>query len=180
MCATVQRSKGTSLDLQRLCAAAYGRRHRSVLARCSKISKSTKLVKGNQTAAGIGLTGRSTLLGSLASHGAPQYEHAPDAAPVYAGQPDFTQTAESKPILSVGSTCYVDCASCRQDSFADALGTYLSHELTMTSSPTDKQCISTERAPGAVGPYSQAVKAGSTLFVSGQVGLIPGVSHVCG
>ena len=42
--------------------------------------------------------------------------------------------------------------------------------------PTDRQCVSTERAPGAVGPYSQAVKTGNTLFVSGQVGLIPGVS----
>ena len=44
----------------------------------------------------------------------------------------------------------------------------------------DRQCISTEKAPGAVGPYSQAVKTGNMLFVSGQVGLIPGVSENLG
>lgn len=33
--------------------------------------------------------------------------------------------------------------------------------------------ISTVKAPGAVGPYSQAVKAGDFLFVSGQLGINP-------
>ncbi|MCK8603982.1 RidA family protein [Desulfoferrobacter suflitae] len=35
------------------------------------------------------------------------------------------------------------------------------------------QVIHTERAPAAIGPYSQAVKAGDWLFVSGQIGLHP-------
>jgi enamine deaminase RidA (YjgF/YER057c/UK114 family) len=30
------------------------------------------------------------------------------------------------------------------------------------------------RAPAALGPYSQAVRAGNTLYVSGQIGLVPG------
>lgn len=30
--------------------------------------------------------------------------------------------------------------------------------------------MSTEAAPAALGPYSQAVKAGSTLYISGQIG----------
>jgi len=36
------------------------------------------------------------------------------------------------------------------------------------------QFIQTDRAAAAVGPYSQAVQAGGLLFVSGQLGLIPG------
>lgn len=45
----------------------------------------------------------------------------------------------------------------------------------MSLNAIDRECVSTEKAPGAVGPYSQAVKTGNLLFVSGQVGLIPGV-----
>lgn len=37
-----------------------------------------------------------------------------------------------------------------------------------------KKIIETSNAPGAVGPYSQAVQAGNLLFVSGQLPLIPG------
>ena len=33
--------------------------------------------------------------------------------------------------------------------------------------------VSTEKAPKAIGPYSQAVWAGNLLFLSGQVGLVP-------
>ncbi len=36
-----------------------------------------------------------------------------------------------------------------------------------------KQIISTKNAPGAVGPYSQAVRYGDMLFVSGQIPLNP-------
>ena len=37
----------------------------------------------------------------------------------------------------------------------------------------NKEVISTEKAPAAVGPYSQAVRAGNLLFLSGQVPLNP-------
>lgn len=33
------------------------------------------------------------------------------------------------------------------------------------------EIISTQKAPGAIGPYSQAVRAGDMLFTSGQLGL---------
>ena len=33
--------------------------------------------------------------------------------------------------------------------------------------------IHTEKAPAAVGPYSQAIKAGNLLITSGQLGLVP-------
>lgn len=36
-----------------------------------------------------------------------------------------------------------------------------------------KRIISTNRAPAAIGPYSQAVEAGETLYVSGQIPLVP-------
>ena len=38
-----------------------------------------------------------------------------------------------------------------------------------------RETLSTSNAPGAIGPYSQAVKAsGSFLFLSGQIPLTPG------
>lgn len=37
----------------------------------------------------------------------------------------------------------------------------------------EKKIISTEKAPGAIGPYSQAVKAGQFLFCSGQIPINP-------
>lgn len=35
------------------------------------------------------------------------------------------------------------------------------------------QVISTPKAPAAIGPYSQAIRAGSLLFTSGQIPLTP-------
>ena len=35
------------------------------------------------------------------------------------------------------------------------------------------QVIHTDRAPAAVGPYSQAIKAGNTLYLSGQIAINP-------
>lgn len=32
-----------------------------------------------------------------------------------------------------------------------------------------KKIISTDKAPGAIGPYSQAIKAGNMVFCSGQI-----------
>jgi reactive intermediate/imine deaminase len=36
-----------------------------------------------------------------------------------------------------------------------------------------RQIIHTDRAPAAIGTYSQAVKAGSTVYISGQIPLEP-------
>ena len=36
-----------------------------------------------------------------------------------------------------------------------------------------KRVIQTERAPKAIGPYSQAIQAGNLLFLSGQIPLDP-------
>ncbi|MGV8906823.1 MAG: RidA family protein [Acetobacterium sp.] len=37
----------------------------------------------------------------------------------------------------------------------------------------NKKAVNAEKAPAAVGPYSHAVLAGETLYVSGQLGLDP-------
>lgn len=37
-----------------------------------------------------------------------------------------------------------------------------------------KQVIHTEKAPGAVGPYSQAIVANGFVYTAGQIALIPG------
>ena len=36
-----------------------------------------------------------------------------------------------------------------------------------------REIISTDKAPGAIGPYSQAIKAGNFVFCSGQIPIDP-------
>jgi reactive intermediate/imine deaminase len=42
------------------------------------------------------------------------------------------------------------------------------------------RALHTDRAPAAIGPYSQAVEAGGFLFSAGQIGLVPGTPDVAG
>lgn len=37
--------------------------------------------------------------------------------------------------------------------------------------PADKEVISSENAPAAIGPYSQAIRAGNTLYLAGQIAI---------
>jgi len=41
-----------------------------------------------------------------------------------------------------------------------------------------KQIIQTDKAPGAIGPYSQAVRAGNMVFTAGQIGLDPATMEI--
>ncbi|MET1022975.1 MAG: RidA family protein [Pseudoxanthomonas sp.] len=41
-----------------------------------------------------------------------------------------------------------------------------------------KQIIHTDQAPAAIGPYSQAVRAGSTVYFSGQIPLDPATGNL--
>lgn len=43
-----------------------------------------------------------------------------------------------------------------------------------------KKIVSTQNAPAAVGPYSQAVWAGDFLYCSGQLGLVPATGKLAG
>jgi reactive intermediate/imine deaminase len=41
-----------------------------------------------------------------------------------------------------------------------------------------KEVIHTDNAPAAIGPYSQAIRAGSTVYLSGQLGLDPATGNL--
>jgi len=41
-----------------------------------------------------------------------------------------------------------------------------------------RQAVSTPTAPAAIGPYSQAIKAGNLLFLSGQIPLDPATGTI--
>lgn len=43
----------------------------------------------------------------------------------------------------------------------------------MSCDPVSKKTVSTDKAPAAIGPYSQAVIAGSLVFCSGQIPIDP-------
>lgn len=43
-----------------------------------------------------------------------------------------------------------------------------------------KQIVSTPSAPAAIGPYSQAVRAGDTVYLSGQIALDPASGALVG
>ena len=44
----------------------------------------------------------------------------------------------------------------------------------------DSKAVSTERAPAAIGPYSQGILAGGFLFISGQIPLDPATGEMVG
>jgi 2-iminobutanoate/2-iminopropanoate deaminase len=44
----------------------------------------------------------------------------------------------------------------------------------------EKQIISTDKAPAAVGPYSQGVRAAGLIFTAGQLGIVPGTKEFVG
>jgi 2-iminobutanoate/2-iminopropanoate deaminase len=41
-----------------------------------------------------------------------------------------------------------------------------------------KEVVKTDRAPGAIGPYSQAIKYGGLVFTAGQVGFDPATGQL--
>jgi reactive intermediate/imine deaminase len=43
-----------------------------------------------------------------------------------------------------------------------------------------RQTISTDQAPAAIGPYSQAVRVGATAYLSGQIPLDPASGEIVG
>jgi len=52
--------------------------------------------------------------------------------------------------------------------------------MTATSGRWIKETVSTPDAPAAVGPYSQGIAAGPLVFVSGQLGIVPGTKDLAG
>lgn len=41
-----------------------------------------------------------------------------------------------------------------------------------------KEVIASSSAPAAIGPYSQAIKAGQTVYISGQIPLLPDTMEI--
>ena len=56
----------------------------------------------------------------------------------------------------------------------------MAHSRQSTSMASGKTKISTTDAPAAIGPYSQAVRIGSTVYTSGQVALDPATGNLVG
>ena len=46
------------------------------------------------------------------------------------------------------------------------------------SKSEDRQVVSTPNAPKAIGPYSQAIRAGNFVFTAGQIGLDPSTMEI--
>ncbi len=44
--------------------------------------------------------------------------------------------------------------------------------------PAGRHVVSTPAAPSAIGPYSQAIRVGDTVWVAGQIGLDPGTGRL--
>ena len=42
----------------------------------------------------------------------------------------------------------------------------------------ERRVVATDRAPGAIGPYSQAIVAGGFVFTAGQIALVPGTGDL--
>jgi 2-iminobutanoate/2-iminopropanoate deaminase len=45
--------------------------------------------------------------------------------------------------------------------------------MEVNMSPVDRVVVQTNAAPGAIGPYSQAIRVGAFVYTAGQVGLDP-------
>ena len=43
-----------------------------------------------------------------------------------------------------------------------------------------RQIIATDKAPAAVGPYSQGVRTGNLVYTAGQLGIVPGSKEFAG
>ncbi|KAL5978598.1 hypothetical protein ACLOJK_029715 [Asimina triloba] len=81
-------------------------------------------------------------------------------APVLAGVSCFSLAATSK-LRSSSRSSFA-----RSNPFACA-------SMAVSSAAGGKEAVQTDKAPAALGPYSQAIKANNLLFVSGVLGLIP-------
>ena len=50
--------------------------------------------------------------------------------------------------------------------------------MSTNGEPMSREPVHTDKAPAAIGPYSQAIKAGSLVFLSGQIPLDPDTMEI--
>lgn len=53
-----------------------------------------------------------------------------------------------------------------------------SNKKQKTDTTMDREVITTDKAPAAIGPYSQAIKAGGFVYVSGCIGMNPELKQI--
>jgi 2-iminobutanoate/2-iminopropanoate deaminase len=53
-------------------------------------------------------------------------------------------------------------------------------DTTMEGMAMAREIVATDKAPAAVGPYSQAVRVGDLIYTAGQLGLVPGTKDFAG
>ncbi|WOK91857.1 hypothetical protein Cni_G00548 [Canna indica] len=82
--------------------------------------------------------------------------------------------ARARAPLAAGLCC-VSVAASRLWSSAPSKPFFasISASASPTASAVTKEAVQTEKAPAALGPYSQAIKANNFVFVSGVLGLVP-------
>lgn len=100
----------------------------------------------------------------------------PVAAPRRAGVRQMATQAAGGCYSAAAAGAHVAC-TCRPCQLTMA-GTSCSGACmtgTAGSLSAGREVVNTDKAPAAVGPYSQAIKANGMVYISGQVPLVPGV-----
>uniref|UniRef100_A0A6N2KMV4 Uncharacterized protein n=1 Tax=Salix viminalis TaxID=40686 RepID=A0A6N2KMV4_SALVM len=86
--------------------------------------------------------------------------------------------ARNRTPFSIGGIGGIGCASVcttglRRQCCSIRLATPPFASLSTYTFPPKKEAVKTDKAPAALGPYSQAIKSNNLVFVSGVLGLIP-------
>ncbi|XP_020092131.1 reactive Intermediate Deaminase A, chloroplastic-like isoform X2 [Ananas comosus] len=104
------------------------------------------------------------------------------AAAAAAPGADLRALRARAPVAAAGLCCVSVAGSLLRSSssstkshnpFASVNATLSSSTTASATAADKKEAVQTEKAPAALGPYSQAVKANNLVFVSGVLGLVP-------
>ncbi|KVH99149.1 Endoribonuclease L-PSP/chorismate mutase-like protein [Cynara cardunculus var. scolymus] len=91
------------------------------------------------------------------------------------------------PAMAIGALCHrtslpapgLGCGSSAVSTFRRSSKPCYSHRsksfacFAISTNASIKEAVKTDKAPAALGPYSQAIKTNDTVFLSGVLGLIP-------
>lgn len=77
------------------------------------------------------------------------------------------------PILLVAAALQAACTAAAPPPQAAEAATAAQASAIQAPAPTQRRVISTPNAPAAIGPYSQAIQVGQTLYLAGQIALDP-------
>ncbi|XP_043689228.1 reactive Intermediate Deaminase A, chloroplastic-like isoform X2 [Telopea speciosissima] len=75
--------------------------------------------------------------------------------------------------LAIGLGCASLAGSSLWRSSSSSLSQQPFASMSVSTEASLKEAVQTEKAPAALGPYSQAIKANNMVFVSGVLGLVP-------